>query len=65
MHNVLRGCEEMDQYVEHEQHRYNHCYNQDVKKVVAIIVDDVKREYTIDGKHEYNELNRQVLDKRR
>jgi hypothetical protein len=55
MHNELKEYEEMSRDVEHEQHRCNHSYIQDVKKVVAIIVDDVKREYANGDIHVYNE----------
>lgn len=63
-HNVLRGFEEIDRDVGHEQHRYDHWNNPDEGKVVAIIVDDVKRVNTIDDKHDCNGSDREVLNKK-
>lgn len=64
MHNVSKVCEEMYRYVEHEQHRYDHYSNQDEEIIVARVVDGVKREDTIDDKHECNGSDLEELNKK-
>ena len=64
IHNVSKEFEEMYRYVEHEQHRYDHYSNQDGEIIVARVADGVKRDDTIDDKHECNGSDPEELNKK-